>query len=150
MDTLFGIKHNVVVLASSAVEFSQTPVSFTPATDAVVVGKQSSICVVLAGNVPLKGFDEKAESLLNGTKISAVVTAGDGTTHEFGCQGNGWAMSGRVVPSNELTACVQPTCAKQALPNGLKVRSVSISSSVPLHALGAYWYSTAALDQNGN
>ena len=150
MDTLFGIKRNVVVLTSSAVEFSQTAVSFTPPTEAEVVGKQSSVCIVLSGGVPLKGMEKEVERLLNGAKISATVTAADGSTHEFGCQGSGWAMSGRVAPSNEVTVCVQPSCAKQTLPVGSKIRSVSISSGVPVHALGAYWYSTAALDRNGN
>lgn len=150
MNSLFGIKHSDVVLASSAFELSQKPVSFAPPTEAAVAGKLSNVCIVLAGGVPLKGSEKEGERLLNNAKIKAIVTTDVGVTHEFGCQGIGWAMSGRVVPSNEITACVHPSCAKQVLPVGSKIRSISISSTGPVHALGAYWYSTAAFDQNGN
>ena len=150
MDSLFGIKHNSVVLASSAFELSRTPVSFAPATGAEVSGKLSNICVVLAGGVPSKSSEKEGERLLNGAQIKASVSTDAGATHEFSCQGIGWAMSGRVVPSDEITACVHPSCAKQTLPVGSKIRSISISASAPVHVLGAYWYSTSAFDQNGN
>lgn len=150
MDALFGIKHNLVVLTPTVVELSRVPVDFTPPTEAEVVGKLTNVCVVLAGGVPLKGSEKEGERLLKGAKISATVTTVEGATHEFSCQGIGWAMSGHIVPSNEITACVHPSCAKQTVPVGSKIRLVSISSNTPVHALGAYWYSTAAFDGNGN
>src|SRR5690348_7764904 len=113
MDSLFGIKHSSVVLTSSAFELSQTPVSFAPPTEAEVSGKLSNICVVLAGDVPMKSSEMTGEHLLNGAKIKAIVTTDAGATREFSCQGVGWAMSGRVVPSNEITACVHPSCSKK-------------------------------------
>lgn len=150
MDALFGIKHNLVVLTPKAFVLSQKPISFTPATQAEVVGKLTNVCVVLAGGVPQKGSEQEGERLLNGAKVGATVITGGGATHEFGCQGVSWAMSGHIVPSNEIAACVHPSCAKQALSVGSKVRSVSISSTVPIHVLGAYWYSTAAFDRSGD
>ena len=144
MDTLFGIEHNTVVLASSAVELSKTPVSFTPPTEAKVVGKETSVCVVLGGGIPIKSneqFEREMQRLLNGATINASVTTSDGATHEFSCQGSGWAMVGRIVPSDEITARISPGCTKEALPVGSKIRSVSISSTVPVHALGVYWQS---------
>ena len=150
MDSLFGIKHSFVILTSSPVELSQVPVTYSPSTEPEVAGKLSSVCVVLAGDVPIKGSEKEGERILNGAKISATVTTGEGATREFSCQGIGWAKSGHVVPSNEITACVHPSCAKQTLPIGSKIRSVSISSTAPVRVLGAYWYSTAAFDQSGN
>jgi hypothetical protein len=153
MDSLFGIKHNVVVLTSSALDVSQIETSFTPATDAEAVGKESSVCVVLAAGepgVPWKDTENEANRLLNGAKLSATVTTSDGATHEFQCQGINWSRNGRIVPSNEIAACVQQSCSKQAISVGAKVRSIALSSTAPVHALGVYWNSTAAFDRRGN
>jgi len=150
MDSLFGIKHNIEVLAPSALDLSPAEVSFTPPTETEVVGKISSVCVVLAGGVPGKGSDKEVDRLLNGAKLSATVTTSNGVAHKFTCLGRVWALSGRIVPADEIAACVSPSCAKEAIPIGSKVRSIGITSSSPIHALGAYWESTAAFDQNGN
>ena len=149
MDSLFGIKHNVVVLASSALNISPAEVSFTP-SKAEVVGNESRVCIVLAGGVPGEGSDKEVERILNGAKLSATVTMDDGVNYEFRCQGSGWALSGRIVPANEVTACVLPSCKEKAMPLGSKVRSAAISSTLPIQALGVYWDSTGAFDQNGN
>lgn len=73
LDTLFGIKHNVAILAPAEFELSQTPVSFSP-TDAEVVGKESSVCVVLAGGMPGRDSEAEVKRLLNGAKLRATVT----------------------------------------------------------------------------
>jgi|KBSMisStandDraft_5_1062788.scaffolds.fasta_scaffold41116_3 hypothetical protein len=148
LESLFGIKHNVVVLASSALELSPAEVSFTPSTEAEAVGEESSVCAVLAGGVSVKDSDNEVQRLLNGATLDATVTTSDGATHEFKCQSSRWALSGRVVPSNEIAACVQPSCSRQAIPIGSKVRSIAISSTAPVHALGIYWASSSASDRD--
>jgi len=150
MDSLFGIKHNVALLSADAFDLSPTEVKLIPLTAAEVVGKESRVCVVLASDVPGKGSDKEVERLLNGAKLSATVATNSDVIHNFKCQGSGWAMSGRIVPKNEITACVQPSCAKRAISIGSKVLSVAISSTAPVHALGAYWDSTAAFDRAGD
>ena len=153
LDSLFGIKHNVVVLTSGALELSQAAVILTPPVEAKVVGKESHVCVVLTSGepgAPWKDIENEVQRLLNGAKLSATVTTSDGTTHAFQCQGTSWAHDGRVLPSNEIAACLQLGCSKQAIPIGSTVKSVAISSTAPVRALGAYWDSTAAFDRNGN
>ena len=150
METLFGIEHNTVILASSAIELSPTPLGFVPSTEAKVVGKEYGVCVVLAGGRDPKNIEEEAQRFLKGAQISATVTTNDGAVHEFSCMSYGWAKTGRIVPSDEIRACVQPGCTKQGLPVGTEIRSVSISSTAPVHALGAYWNSTAAFDQSSH
>jgi len=145
LDTLFGIKHNVAILAPAAFELSQTPVSFSP-TDAEVVGKESSVCIVLAGATSIKDTDTETQRLLNGAKLRAVVTTSSGITQNFTCLGRGWLLRGRILPSNEIMACLSPSCSQSAPPVGTKVQSVTISSTAPVHALGAYWDSTSAFD----
>lgn len=148
-DAFFGIRHNVVVLASGPFELSRTPTLFTPSAEAEVVGKHASVCVVLAGDVPVKGSENEVQRRLDGAAIKAVVTTGDGATHEFSCAGSGWAKNGRILASDEITACVHPNCSKQAELVGSKIRSIALSSTAPVHALGAYWESTAAFDRGG-
>ena len=153
LDWLFGIKHNVVVLTSGALELSQVAISLTPSVEAKVVGKGSRVCVVLASGELGASWDNtqnKVQHLLNGAKLSATVTTSDGTTREFQCQGTGWARSGHIVPSNEIAACLQLGCSKQAIPIGSIVKLIAISSTAPVRALGAYWESTDAFDRNGN
>ena len=145
VDTLFGVKHNVAILAPAAFELSQTPVSFSP-TDAEVVGKESSVCIVLAGAMSIKDTDTETQRLLNGAKLRAVVTTSSGITQNFTCLGRGWLLRGRILPSNEIMACLSPSCSHPELPVGTKVQSVTISSTAPVHALGAYWESTSAFD----
>ena len=153
LDWLFGIKHNAVVLTSSPMELSQPEVGFTPSVEAKVVGKESRVCVVLssgAPGAPWKDNENEGQRLLNGAKLAATVTTSDGATHEFRCQGPSWARSGRIVPANEIAICLQPSCSKQASPIGSTVKRVAIFSTAPVHALGAYWDSTAAFDRSGN
>jgi hypothetical protein len=151
-DSLFGIKHNVVILASKTIELSPTEVTFTP-TEAEIVGKESRVCVVLGSgkpNAPWKETESDAQGILGGSKISAVVNTANGVKNELQCQGISWARYGRVVPSNEIAACVQLNCSRARMPIGSKVVSVGIAASAPVHALGAYWDSTSAFDGSGN
>jgi uncharacterized protein with beta-barrel porin domain len=143
VETFFGIAHNTVVLTASAVELAQAPLNFTPSAEAKVVGKEAKVCIVLAGGVSMENSEHEVRHLLKGAEINATVTVGDGTMHTLSCQSTEWAQSGRIFPSDEISACVSESCAQEALPVGSQIRSFSISATAPIHALGVYWHSDA-------
>lgn len=144
-----GIKHNVVLLSAKPLELSPTPTRFTP-THAEAVGKTSSVCVVLGGGVKGGDVDRQVQRLLRGAKLSATVTTGDAATHVLNCQSSGWALYGQIFPSDEITACVEASCPRQAIGVGSRIKSIALSSSVPIHVQGAYWTSTNSGDTGGN
>ena len=150
IDSLFGIKHNAVILARGGIDISSTPTILTPVTHAQVVGKSSDVCVVLAGGIAAKDSEKEVQRILNGAKLRAEITMSDGSRHEFNCPGSGWALNGRIVPENEVAACLRQSCASQLLTIGATVSSVAISSTAPVHALGVYWDSTSAYDRASN
>ena len=150
IDSLFGIKHNVAILGRGGIDISSTPTKLMPVTHAEVVGKSSAVCVVVAGGIAVKDSEKEVQRILNGAKLSAKVAMSDGSTHEFSCRGSGWALSGHIVPENEVSACLRQSCASQVITIGVTVSSIAISSTAPVHALGAYWDSTSAYDGAAN
>jgi hypothetical protein len=125
------------------------PVTFTPLSNAEVVGKDASICLVLKGGVPLGDGEGEVLRILDGVKINATITTEGGVVHEFGCLSKNWERSGRIAPSGEIAACVRSSCGNRTVPVGTKVRSVSISTSGPLSAMGVYWHSRVGLEGTG-
>jgi len=147
MDSLSGVKLSLVVLRSGPVELSTAPTVFQLATAAEVLGKDTSVCVVLAGNIPHEKRDAEVDRLLKGAKLSALVLTIDGTERTWECNATHWNLYGRVLPSEELSACVIPSCGNASLPTGSKVSSITISSAPALHTIGAYWESTNTFDR---
>jgi len=149
VDTLFGVNHNVAVFAPAPLDLSPTVASFS-LTDAEIVGKEFGVCVVLGEAAMGKDIEAAVQGVIKGAKLRATITTDSGTTQDFTCQGSSWSLKGRVVPSNEIAACLSPGCSQHGLPVGTKLKSVEISSTSTVHALGAYWFSTASFDRRRN
>ncbi|MDR7136220.1 hypothetical protein J2X06_003446 [Lysobacter niastensis] len=108
----------------------------------------SNACVVLKANYPLgpqAQMDRDFESLLQGAKVSALLTADNGQEYQLDSVGQAWAMHGAITSSEELSACVSCACESK-IPDGTVIKSVHIKSDKPLPVLGAYWQSMPKLD----
>ena len=148
LDWISGVRHSDVVLASTPFELNSEPRVFTPAPGAAsVVGGTTDVCLVLAGDVDSKDATRRGDELLNGAKPSAVVTTTDGKTHELKSVGNAWSKNG-MLKRNEVAACMIVDCDCEPMKVGAAISSIAISSDLHVHALGAYWSSTNAWDEN--
>jgi hypothetical protein len=83
---------------------------------------------------------------MKGASVKAIATTSEGKTVVFGEPSETWSKEGTVAKSDELAACMRAIDAG-ALPNGVSISHIELSSDVPLDVLGVYWESTNAWDK---
>lgn len=153
MEKAAGHETNSVVLAKEPMFLDSNGISLHSAEAMLVVGKSSSLCLVLKTGVPLAPqptMDKLFEDAMRGATVTASLKMKNGEVFTLSQPGQAWAKFGHISSGDEISACLSCTCSPQPA-IGSQVAEVTVASSSPLKVLGAYWESTNAFDQiNGN
>ncbi len=133
-----------VVLSDKPMVLGMRARRFTSAAPLKVMGVTSDFCVVLAKDVAKNAnIDATVEKLKGGARLSAVLHEIGGSDVVWKC--GGWSLSQDEFSRGTLSACLKWEC-NQAPPKGTEITSIDLTSSRPLHILGANWSSTDAFD----
>lgn len=149
-DLLSGATTNTVVLSKNSARLNTSPTKFLPTEPMFVAGSQASVCVVLAGGIPLQStstMDAVFNKLMQDAILESVLRMEDGSTVTFSNVGRAWSMWGNVVERDEVAACSSAKCGTE-LPIGAKFKAVEITASPALEIKGVYWSSTNAFDKH--
>ena len=149
-DLLSGATTNTVVLSKNSARLNTSPTKFLPTEPMFVAGSQASVCVVLAGGIPLQStptMDAVFHKLMQDAILESVLRLEDGSTVTFSNAGRAWSMWGKVVERDEVAACSSAKCGIK-LPIGAKLKAVEITAAPALEIKGVYWSSTNALDKH--
>ena len=144
LDLLLCRETNLVVLRQQPVLLSGKLTTLTSQQTMKVIGESTFVCFVLRGDIPLqnnKAMDEAYGAVVHDAKIKvdAFLASGDRISlHE---PMMAWNMYGKVIKSNELSACASALCGSGGLPIGSEVRRIEVSSDPSLLVQGIYWES---------
>ena len=122
LDLLLGARSNTVVLTAAPVVLSGTALVLTPSEPASVLGPESSVCVALAGEIPLqdgKIMDRAFSDAMHDSKLKVEVVLATGERARLGSIGQAWRLRGVVTKENELAACARVSCGDTPLPTRL-------------------------------
>jgi hypothetical protein len=146
LDFLTGNDSNVVVLARRPMVIAQGQTTLQSSEVMKVIGESTSVCFALKGGVPLQNanvMDTEFQTTMHGARVKVVIEL---TTHELISLDQplmAWSMFGKILKSDELSACASPSCSTQ-LPVGAEVSRIYVSSEPSLAVQGVYWSSERA------
>ena len=150
MEKLAGHETNSVVLSKEPMLLDSNGISLHGVEPMFVVGRTSSLCLVLKTGVPLAPqptMDKLFVDAMHGATVTASLKMKNGEVFTFSQAGQAWAKYGHISSGDEVAACLSCACDTQPA-NGSQVAEVTVASTVPVKVLGAYWESTNAFDQN--
>lgn len=131
----------------------QSPLGVAPARSRIsvsaepmkVLGEWSSLCLALRVQVPFQDtgtMDRAFAEAMGKAKVAIDLTLSSGARIALRQPRPAWSMHGKILARDELSACAITPCNAD-LPVGVQVRSVSVSSDVPLAVQGIHWTSEA-------
>ncbi len=145
LDLLFDKEEtNLVVLSKQPVLLSRKLTTLTSQQTMKVVGESTFVCFVLRGDIPLqdnKTMDAAYGTVVHDAKVKADVVLVSGDRISLHEPMMAWNMYGKVIKSNELSACASASCGSGRLPVGSEVRKIAVSSEPSLLVQGIYWES---------
>jgi hypothetical protein len=141
-----GQKRTTVVLVDHPTTIPVSGLVLRGHEPMLIQGKDSAVCLVLAGGVPSRESQTAIEKALGGTSITSELRMKSGKRFTHSDISQGWALRGRIESSNEISAC--STCACGPWPSvGDEVSEIHLRVSAPLSIKGVYWESTSSLDE---
>ncbi len=149
IDAMTGKTTNIIVLADQPLMIGATQIVL-PAADARVVGKDTSVCFLLRGNVPSKQMmklGDELDAVVQDAGVSVSILSNTGQRTALLSHGQAWSMYGVILPEDELSICFSVRCGTASLPIGTEVVDVTLSATNPLQVFGVYWQSTDTFDQ---
>lgn len=104
------------------------------------------VCLVLASGIRYDDrarVDAKYAEMLQGARPTALLLHAGGNSYRLSEAHQNWTDYGRVSSGGELSSCL--TTKAEALPEGVEINSIELTSDIPLKVLGVYWSSTEPL-----
>jgi hypothetical protein len=141
-DVLTGHDSTVVVLAARPMVITAQTATLTSSEVMKVIGEWTSVCLALRGGLPLQHstvMDHEFDAAMHGARVRVVLELTNGDRVSLAQPMMAWNMDGKIVKSNELSACASPCDTK--LPVGTQVSKIDVSSDSPLAVQGVYWSS---------
>jgi hypothetical protein len=143
LDFLTGHDSNVVVLARQPMVIAQGQTTLKSSEVMKVIGESTSVCFALKGGFPLQNanvMDTEFQTAMHGARVKVVIEL---TTHDRISLDQplmAWNMFGKILKSDELSACASTSCSTQ-LPVGAEVGRIDVSSEPSLAVQGVFWSS---------
>jgi len=143
LDLLSGREVNLVVLAQQPLRLTSEVATFTFLEPIKIIGESTTVCFALRGEVPLqdsKVMEQLFTTAMQGSKVSVAVILASGDRVTLHQPLQAWRMYGRIIKTNELSACASTPC-KAKLPAGAQVARIEVSAEPALQVQGVYWES---------
>jgi hypothetical protein len=142
-ENLTGHDSNVVVLAKQPILIAGARTTLTSSEVMKVNGESTSVCFSLRGGLPLQNsdvMDREFARAMHGARVRVVIELTTGERVALDQPLMAWNMFGKIVKSDELSACASIPCSTK-LPVGARVSRIEVSSEPSLAVQGIYWSS---------
>jgi len=133
-----GHGETIAVVTAEPVVLTEQGVTFEPKEPLKVAGEFNFVCLVLRDGVPSKDQGEIYRRAVGQAQIAVSVSLSDGIRAKLLQPMPGWADSGRVLASEELSACASLGCTP---PTGSTVKKIEVTSAPALTVKGIFWQS---------